>query len=364
MKKIEFEAGATNTTRRHVHSKLYRTALVIGLTCSAWGTALAQTIELKVTHYLPPNHTINQELIRWADELGVKSNGRLKVSIFPSGQMGPITRQFDLARTGVADAAFFLHGAVPGRFALTELLQLPYVFTPEKNAVLQKPLNSAEASAIATGLAGQLTKEYEGTRILYLIASPNIGLFFNKATVRRPADMKGMRIRHNGPMPAKMIELWGATPASVAPVELSDALEKGTVNGMAFNYEAAQSFQVASSIKSVSEINAYAVTFALVINSKKYESLPPDLRKLVDDSTGVEGARRVGARYDEAEANGRKYMLERKVEIVIPTLDEQQAFRAPVTVLAKEAIDAVQTKGLAAQRFYDDVRSQVNAVKR
>ncbi len=363
MKKSEFASSATSTTRHRVRNKLYRTTLIVGLTCAAWGVALAQTIDVKVTHYLPPNHTIHQELTRWADELGVKSNGRLKISVFPSGQMGPITRQFDLARTGVADAAFFLHGAVPGRFALTELLQLPYVFTPEKNAVLQKPLNSAEASVIATGLAGQLTKEYEGTRILYVIASPNIGLFFNKATVRKPADMKGMRIRHNGPLPAKMIDLWGATPASVAPVELSDALEKGTVNGMAFNYEAAQSFQVAPAIKSVTEINAYAVTFALVINTKKYESMPPDLRKLVDESTGVEGARRVGARYDEAEANGRKYMLERKVEINIPTLDEQQAFRAPVVPLLKEAIEAVQSKGLAAQRFYDDVRSQVNAVK-
>ena len=118
--------------RNHGNAKQRRKLLILGLICSAWSTAFAQSIELKVTHYLPPNHTINQELMRWADELGVKSNGRLKISVFPSGQMGPITRQFDLARTGVADAAFFLHGAVPGRFALTELLQLPYVFTPEK----------------------------------------------------------------------------------------------------------------------------------------------------------------------------------------------------------------------------------------
>ena len=335
-----------------------------GLALAISTSAMAQTFELKVSHYLPPNQTINQELTRWVAELAEKSKGRLQVKVFPSGQMGPVTRQFDLARTGVADVAFFLHGATPGRFALTELMQLPYAFNPEAGGVLQKPLNSAEASAIATNLASQLTKEYEETKILYLIASPNIGLFFNKAVVRKPSDMKGMRIRHNGPMPAKMIEAWGATPAAIAPVELADSLEKGTVNGMTFNYEAAQSFQLASSIKSVDEISAYAVTFALVMNEKKYESLPPELRKLIDDSTGVEAARRVGAKYDEAEAAGRKYLLENKVNIIVPTNEEQQAYRTVVLPLAKEVIDSQQQKGLPARKFYDDLRARVNQEKR
>ncbi|MEO7243235.1 MAG: hypothetical protein ABIW85_10020, partial [Variovorax sp.] len=102
-------------------------------------TAFAQQpIELKVSHYLPPNHTIAVELIRWADTLEKKSNGRLKVSVFSSGQMGPITRQYDLARTGVADIAYLLHGATPGRFPLTELASLPYAFNPEVGGKLQK----------------------------------------------------------------------------------------------------------------------------------------------------------------------------------------------------------------------------------
>ncbi len=331
---------------------------------TAISPALAQTVELKVSHYLPPNHSINQELNRWAEEMAVKSKGRLKISVFPSGQMGPITRQFDLARTGVADLSYFLHGATPGRFPLTELTALPYALSQEGGTGLPKPLSSAEASALVTGMAAQLAKEYEGTKILYVIAQPNIGLFFNKAVVRKPADMKGMRLRHNGPMPAKMIDAWGATPAAIAPVELADALEKGTVSGMVFNYEAAQSFQLAAAIKTVTEINAYAVTFALVMNAQKYEALPADLRKLIDDSTGVEAARRFGAKSDEAEAVGRKYVLDNKVSILIPTAEEQQAFKAPLMPLVKETVDAAQTKGLAARKFYDDLRVRVAEVKK
>lgn len=326
--------------------------------------ALAQTVELKLSHYVPPNHTMHQELVRWADDMDKKSNGRLKITIYPASQMGPITRQYDLARTGVADIAYFLHGATPGRFPLTELAQLPYVFNPEAGGTLQKPVSSAEASALVTGMASQLDKEYEGTKLLVVIAQPNLSLMFNKATVRQPSDLKGMRLRHNGPLAAKMIETLGATPAAVSPVELADGLEKGTVKGMIFNYEAGQAFQMGSAVTSVTELNFSAVTLGLAMNQKKYESLPADLRKLIDDSMGVEAARRLGGKFDEAEAAGRRYMTDKKVEIIVPSASEVQAFRAPLVPVVEQGIEAVQAKGLPARKFYDDLRARVNAVKR
>lgn len=344
-----------------------RRRLLLSCACllAAWmQPASAETIEIKVSHYLPPNHTMHKEIVRWGEELAEKSRGRLKLSVFPSGQMGPVTRQFDLARTGVADVSFFMHGAMPGRFPLTELTQLPYAFNPDAGGATQAPLGIGEASAILTALAPQMAKEYGGTRMLYAIAEPNIGLFFNKASVRKPADMKGTRIRHNGPMPAKMIEAWGATPAAVAPVELADALEKGTVDGMVFNYEAAQSFQLGPAVHTVTEINAYAVTFALVMNEKKYESLPPDLRQLIDETTGPAAARRMGARYDEAEAAGRQYLLEHKVEIITPTADEQRAFREPLVPLVEQALEAAQGKGPPARALHAELRARVNEAGR
>ena len=343
--------------RNQFFRKVLLSVCSAGAILASAGNALAQeVIELKVSHYLPPQHTINKELLRWAGELNEKSRGQLKVSVFPAGQMGPVQRQYDLARTGVSDMSFFLHGSLPGRFALTELAQLPYVFMSDAG----RNLSSADASALLTSLSGRLESEYQGTKILYLIAQPTIGLYFNKQVVRSPADMKGQRIRHNGPVPARMLEAWGATPASLPPAELADALEKRTLNGMLFNAEAAQAFQLASGIRSVTDLNAYAVTFALVINAKRYESLPAPLKKLIDDSTGVEAARRVGALYDDAEVAGRKYLQDNKVTFVTPTSAEVQAFRAPLAPIVKDVIDQTQSKGLPAQAFYSEIRARVN----
>ena len=54
---------------------------VVALFASA---AQAQTIELKVSHYVPPNHTVHKTLEAWAEELDKRSNGRLKLRIYPA----------------------------------------------------------------------------------------------------------------------------------------------------------------------------------------------------------------------------------------------------------------------------------------
>jgi TRAP-type C4-dicarboxylate transport system substrate-binding protein len=324
------------------------------------GPARAETIELKVSHYLPPSHTIQKELGRWADDLMQKSNGRLKLTIFPAGQMGPLPRQFDLARTGVADISFFLHGALPGRFPVTEVAQLPYVFDRRTDKGLAAMLVS-EASAVMTSLADRLAKEHEGTRILFVIASPTVSVYLHKPTVRDPKGLAGMRIRHNGPITSAMVSAWGASPVAMPPSEVADALDKGTLDGMMFNFEAAQAFQLARSLKSVTVLNATAATFGLVMNEQKYRSLPEDLRKLIDDTTGVAAARRIGKVYDDAEAAGRAYVAGAGVDIVDPSPAEADAFRTPTSGIADKVIGAAGGRAAEMKAFRDELVARVAA---
>jgi TRAP-type transport system periplasmic protein len=324
--------------------------------------AAAQQIELKVSHYLPPNHQMHKNLVTWGEDLDKQSNGRLKLSIFPAAQMGPMPRQYDLARTGVADIAFFLHGALPGRFPLTEVAQLPYTFNRVENGV-SKAISTSEASGILTALSPQLAAEYEGTKPLYFIATPTVSLFFNKTEVRSPAAMKGLRLRHNGPIGAAMLEAWGASPAAIAPAELADALAKGTIAGMMFNYEAAKSFQMAASLKSVTPLDAYAATFALVMNAEKYQSLPDDLRKLIDDTTGLAAAKRVGAIYDEAEDEGRKYLRAANVDIVELNPAERAAFEGLMTPLVASLLAKADARTAQAKPLFDQIRAAVGSRK-
>ena len=87
----------------------------------------AQRTEMKLAYFVGDQHAMSQWLIRWSEQLEKGSGGRLAVKRFPGAQMGPTPGHYDFARTGQADAAWFLHGGTPGRFPLTELVSLPYL---------------------------------------------------------------------------------------------------------------------------------------------------------------------------------------------------------------------------------------------
>ena len=94
-----------------------------GLALAAF-TAQAQPVELKLSYYVGDQHAMSQWLIRWSEALEKRSNGQIVVKRFPGAQLGTAQQHFDLARTGRADVAWFFHGGTPGRFPLTELINL------------------------------------------------------------------------------------------------------------------------------------------------------------------------------------------------------------------------------------------------
>ena len=62
------------------------TAIAVVIAAAIASPAKAQTIELKVSHFLPANHTFQKAMMAWGEELDKASNGRLKLGIYPAGQ--------------------------------------------------------------------------------------------------------------------------------------------------------------------------------------------------------------------------------------------------------------------------------------
>lgn len=324
---------------RSLRLGLIGAALMAGLTLNA----MAETIELKVSHFLPPNHTFQKELLRWGEELSKKSNGRLLLKIFPAGQMGPAPRQFDLARTGVADMAIGLTGTTPGRFPLTEVSNLPFLVT-----------ESAKTSKVLTELAPKyLAGEYPGVKILYLMTTTPLKFHMAKAKINTMADFKGLRIRYAGEIFAESIKAFGGTPLAVPPGEVTDAMGKGTIDGAMFPFEGAQSFQVGTVAKYSYEPGINAASFFLVMNAQSYEKLPPDLRALIDQTTGPAAGERVGRALDDAEVEGRAYMTAKGVQIVQFSDATKRDMRAAVKPIIDRELAALKAKGMPAREIYE-----------
>ena len=329
---------------------LMRRAFLVAAVCLSLTPARAQTVELKVSHYLPPNHTVHKVLEAWSTELDQRSGGRLKLKIYPAAQLGPVQRQFDLARSGQADIAVGLHGATPGRYPLTELTSMPFSW-PGAGA------SSAVTSTRLTELAPKyLAAEHQGLRILWVGVTPPVSIFTAKRPIGSVDDVARLKLRFAGEQHARMLRALDAVPLQVPPGEIADGMSKGVIDGALFNYEAAESFGLGSVTSFVQEPGLATSTLALVINPNRYSRLPQDLQKLIDDTTGTAAASKLGTAWDEAERKGRDYMLASKAKVAVLSTDQVAALKARLEPLVAEAVDGLEKSGKPAKTLLDEYR--------
>ena len=311
-------------------------------------SAGAQEFELKVSHFLPPNHTFQKEMTKWGDELEKASGGRLKLKLYPASQLGPPQRQFDLARSGVSDISIGLTGSTPGRYPMTEIVSEAYV-APSGGT------SSALTSLRLTELfPAYLAGEYPGLKILWAMVTSPLKFHTAKVAIRKADDFRGLRIRYAGEQFAEIISAFGATPLAVPPGETQDGLAKGIIDGATFPYEGAQSFDLGTVVKYSLEPGVSTATFITVMNPKKFEALPRDLQDLIAKTTGPEMASRFGAALDAAEKTGREYMIGKGVQITTLPDDEFQREKAKVAPLLEKRLDTLEKDGKPARKFLAD----------
>jgi TRAP-type C4-dicarboxylate transport system substrate-binding protein len=312
--------------------------------------AEAQTFNFKYTDYNPPDNFITNEITRWSKEIHDKSGGRVNIDVFPSSQMGPVPRQYDLVRTGVADFGFILLGSTPGRFPLTELSQLPGLFP-----------NAYTASvSLQENFPKYLTNEFAGVKVLYLFTGPSLPLL-TKKPVHTLDEAKGLRIRQPDTVHARLIEALGAAPVGVDPTQVSDALNKGTIDGVIMGYSGVTAFQLHHVAKYSTEWNTGIVAFAMVMNQDSYNKLPDDIKKIIDDTTGMTGAMRGGAEFDRDDRGQRTVSGQAGVQFIEASPADVKALQALGAKLENDAVAAVDAKGLPGHAFLAALKASRDA---
>ncbi|MCY1666536.1 TRAP transporter substrate-binding protein [Rhizobium sp. SL86] len=306
--------------------------------------ALAQTT-LKVSSYLPPNHTWQKALVQWGEELKAKTGGEVSLEIYPAAQLGPVNRQFDLVKTGVADVAVILHSATPGRFPVTELAGLPLSYPSAGQT-------SEITSRRLTELAPQyLAAEHAGTKILWMAVTPPLKLHTTSVAVTSIDKVKGLRVRYAGKVFQQMLEAFGAAPLPVSPGETADSLSKGIIDATTFPYEATKSFNLGPIVKHSMEPGLASNSFALVMNQSVFDGLSEKSRKVIEETTGPQRAGDFGKMWDAGEAEGRAYMIENKVSIETLSDTELARFKKALEPVNAAAIAQIDQSGKPGSAF-------------
>lgn len=314
--------------------------------------AIAQTVELKLSHYLPPVHGIHTDFVApWAQELERRTNGKVKVTVFPgTNVLGNVAKQYDQVVAGVTDIAVGLQGIPRGRFPRTSVIEMPFL------------TESAGAASMALWEAypKHLKDEYKGVKVLALFAH-NGGLIHTRdKPVKTADDLKGLRIRTPSPAANAMLEYLGATPVGLPPAEIYEALQKGTIDGTLFPWDPVKSFNLAEVLKHHLDARAYTTPFYFVMNQRKYDGLPDDVKKAIDETTGAPLVAKFGGWWNAWDKPGLEAATARGNSIATLSPEERRRWIAALEPMTRNYLAKLEKDGVAnAQAIYEDMKALV-----
>jgi TRAP-type transport system periplasmic protein len=321
-------------------------------------SALAQqpVVTLKFHTFMAPQSNVWLNMHKaWMDKVEKESGGRIKFEGYPAMQLGGTPVQlYDQARDGVVDIIWTLPGNTAGRFPRVEVFELPFMMT------------NAEATSKAYWEYVQTVAqdEFKDVQVLALqVHGPGV-IHTAEKQIKTVADIKGLKMRAPTRQVTKLMGYLGATPVGMPLPGIPDALSKGTIQGAVIPWEVVPSVKVHELTKFHAEFNPaggslYTTTFVMAMNKAKYNSLPPDLKKIIDNNSGMATSGWLGKTQQAGDAAGRKSASDRGNTIFTVDAAEAQQFRRASRLVEVEWVEDMKKRGFDGQKLLDTARSLI-----
>ena len=267
----------------------------------AWPALAGAQVVLTASSWLAPSHGLSETQKEWCGELEKRTAGKAKCNILPrSVSAAPAT--FDSVRNGLADLSFTVHGYTPGRFVITQMAEVPFLG------------DSAEASSVAFqrmyAKVPQMAEEHKGVKVLSVFTH-GPGIVFNtKRPIANMADLSGLKFRIGGGMVNEISKAMGMNVTLKPAPESYELLSTGVMDGTLFPAESVESFKIDKVIKHATRFpgGLYNTSFVFIMNQAKYDALPADVKKVVDELSGEVAARMFGRMWDKVDRRGMAFM--------------------------------------------------------
>ena len=334
---------------------LLKTAGAAALAAPALSMAQA-AVTLKFHTFMAPTSNVWLNMHKaWMDKVEKDSGGKIKFEAYPAMQLGGTPVQlYDQVRDGVVDVVWTLPGNTAGRFPRIEVFELPFM------------MNNAEATSKAYWEYTQTfaADEFKDVEVLDLqVDGPGVIHTSDKA-VKSVDDMKGLKMRAPTRQVTKLVGALGATPVGMPLPSIPDALSKGTITGCVIPWEVVPSVKVHELTKFSAEFDPaggalYTTTFVMAMNKAKYNSLPPDLKKVIDANSGLETSGWLGKTQQAGDAAGRKAASDRGNSIFTVSPDEAQNFRRKSRAIEVEWIEDMNKRGFEGRKLVDGARALI-----
>jgi TRAP-type C4-dicarboxylate transport system substrate-binding protein len=331
----------------------------VGIFCALFALsthshAAEKMVTINVANWFPITHKQSILLDNWGKELEKRTDGKVKVNYYPGGTLVPAAQSYDAVTKDISDVGNHVLGYTVGRFPLTEVIDLPHGYP-----------NNTVATKLANAFYAKFKpKEFNDVKILWF-HSQGPGLVHTKSKpINKLEDLKGLKMRTYGSN-AKLMEYLGGTPVAMPMTDVYDALSRGVTDGLMASYESLEGFRTGEQIKYSTEnyATSYTACFVVAMNKDKWNSLPPDVQKVIDQMS-QEYIEKYAAMWDEIEKSGKDYMVKRGTKIISLSAAEEARWVQKAQPIFNDYVKRMKEKNLPGEEALKFVRDYLKPFKK
>ena len=329
-------------------------ATLLGATLMA-APASAQVV-LNVNSWAGPTYPLATEAVGLCDDIKTVTEGRVVCNILPKPIATP-AQTFDAVANGIVDIGYTVHGYTAGRFVLTKAVEFPLFGDSAEN------MSVAYQRVFDQMLAGG--NEHEGVKVLAVHVHGPGQIFNIRQDIKAMSDLNGLKMRVGGGVINDVSAEVGVVPILKPATEVYELLQTGVADGVFFAKDGVVPYNLPEVITHATFVpgGMYNLSFGWFANPDKWNSIPEADRALIEPLLGETLARRLGAKFDEADEVAPKALEDAGIPITVA----DEAFLADLATMTEPLRDGwfEETKqfDVDGQAVLDALRAAVKDVE-
>jgi tripartite ATP-independent transporter DctP family solute receptor len=245
--------------------------------CSSRAAGDDKTVRMRLAHNQSETHPVHKSLTEFARLVEEKTDGTVKVRLYPNGQLGAEREVIELTQTGAVDFAKVSASALESFSDVYSLFSLPYLFDGRDHYY------SVMNSDIVKGI--YKSSEEIGFRGITFYDGGSRNFYTKNKPIMHPDDLKGLKIRVQPSATAiNMIELMGGSPTPMSFGEVYTALQQGVIDGSENNETALTDNNHGEVAKQYSYTEHSLVPDILIMNQSKWMELDEEQKQAITDA--------------------------------------------------------------------------------
>ncbi len=311
--------------------------------------APAQNFNLKMASHMPQSYSNQKVAEKWAKAVEEQTNGRIKITAYPSESLVSAKDLFDSVSTGRTEISLMAESYISGTLPIVAIWDIPFLVNGTQGA----------KKALDSGLRDLLQEAYLERNVVVLDWNfySWVSLGSVKKELRKPQDIKGLRLRVHSDIAQKVVEKLGGAAVWLSSGDIYMALQRNTIDAMwntHDNMEKRKLYEVAKVFVSEPIVTTGCV---LGINKAVWDKISPEDRKLMESLARKIFCEEQIAEVDRIDQESLEKVRQNGVNVIKWTPEEREAWKKAMQPIAieyylgktgdrgKKAIELVQKYG-------------------